>query len=297
MSAEAYTFATYNLNTFNAYEVAAGVIPEVAETLQVPLGPEPTSDDLQAIVSKVGTNKVLRANAEVTAIERDQMVEMLERGEIQQPLDRSFWTSDVTASQNADAVITMGGVANWQDRGLKVVEGLSVPVYAVAGNRVMDTATEKPNDNVAYMAEALGRYPTEAEYVGGTSEVQGVVVPRLRSLGREVVVHTMESGNGDALLEDLFENHPELLEQRLAVARVVNAGILMAAQVRAAARKFNADFDRDSSNPQLFVVTDTLPVARTDEQERNPQQFQKAATALRQMVLTAKKLHETQPED
>jgi hypothetical protein len=110
--------------------------------------------------------------------------------------------------------------------------------------------------------------------------------------GHSVLPSSYEIKNGDEIMQRLLDDNPHLLNQRVAMARVANAGIIMAIQLRDAARKINPDFDADPENPQVFVVTDSFPVARTEKQDKNAAKYQKAATGLRQLVLTAKKLHE-----
>lgn len=93
---------------------------------------------------------------------------------------------------------------------------------------------------------------------------------------------------------DFVRAHRELFDThgQLAVARVANAGVQLAMQFRKAVReRFPVyHFDADRDNPQLFILTDTLPVATTEEQLQHPEQFQSPYTALRQTALTAKLL-------
>ncbi|MGB4966667.1 MAG: hypothetical protein WBO35_00515 [Candidatus Saccharimonadales bacterium] len=66
----------------------------------------------------------------------------------------------------------------------------------------------------------------------------------------------------------------------------------MAAQFRKASREVSSQFDADPTNPKIFVITDTFPVARTEEEIKKPESFQSPYTALRQLALTAKLLEE-----
>jgi hypothetical protein len=282
-------FSSFELGD-NVYKLAGGLIPEIAESLEVSLGGEPNSDDLQSIMEKVGPNKVLRDNAEIQAIDRDSMVELIERSGIQAPLSRSLWTPDVPAVwDTVDAMVLVGAVANWQDRAVNaalVDELRNKPVYVLGGTRLMDTATEKPNSNIDRLHEKFRRYPTEAEYAAS------VVTPRLVAAGRNVLATPFNTADGDTILDTFFETNPDLLEASIAVVRVANAGVLMALQMRAAAQKHSPAFDTNPEVPQTFIITDTLPVARTDDEEKDAANYQKSATALRQVVLTAKKLYE-----
>lgn len=280
------------------YTLADGVIRDIAEGLEVPIGDEPTTADLQAVMDKVGTNKVLRNNEEVTAFSRDQMVEFVERAGVQRELERSLWTPQVGIFDddnplqyklNVDRFVLMGGVANWQDRMPLLLTDIvrNGAVHILGGNRVMDTATEINNRNVQEIYDAFGRYPTEAEYIAS------VVAPRFAEEDWTVLATPFETKDGDEMFTKFFEQNSGLLEKKLALGRVANAGIIMAIQMREAARAIDADFDSDPENPQVFVVTDSFPLARTDAEDSEPAYYQKAATALRQTVLAAKKIHET----
>lgn len=281
-------FADFYLGD-NVYELAGGLIPEIAERLDVKLSNEPNSADLQEMMSKVGPNRVLRHNQEITAIDRDTMADMIDRAGTQQALNRSLRTPEIEVNEDTiDAFLQVTCMGNWQDRGADAlpVDLNDKPVYSVGGVRVMDTATEVANPNVVRVKAAFGRYPTEAEYAGG------VIIPKLVAVGFNVLPHSYPTKVGDELLNLLFEANPELLEKRIAVVRNANAGVISAIQMRDVARKMNPDFDADPKRPQALVVTDSSEVARTDEQEADSRHFQKVGPGLRQLVLVAKKKHE-----
>lgn len=290
MSAAERDFSNFQLGD-NVYELAGGLIPEVAERLDVKLGVEPNSDDLWNLVGRIGSNKVLRDNEEIVAIDRGGAVELVELSGVQKPLNRSLWTPDISGDL-ADTFVLAGAVANWQDRAADAVinrspQSLARAVRYAAGSRVMDTATEQANPNVQLMFERDGQYPTEGRYAVSThfSRISGEA---------DLPVHmsTHSTQNGDEIAAELFESSPHLLDQRLAFVRVANAGIQLAVQMRRAARAIRKDFDADPENPQVFIVTDTFPLARTEAEDSRPREFQKASTALRQVALTAKLLHE-----
>jgi hypothetical protein len=272
----------------NVYQLADGVIPDIAERLDVPLAEEPNSADLQLLMQKVGPNKVLRRNKEVMAINRKTKVLLVNRSKIQARLSRSLWSPDIPVTEsNVDDIVTQGGVANWQDRTAREIGNYKgISVYSITGNRVMDSPTEVTNPNVARFNATFKRYPREAEYAGS------IIVPQLVMAGHEVLDGSYDTSNGDELFARMFDDNPHMLDERLAIARVANAGIIMAIQLREAARKLKIDFDADPNDPQVFVITDKAPTARTKAQESNAARYQKSDTALRQLVLTAKKLHE-----
>ncbi len=284
----------------NVYRLAGGLIPEIAERLDVKLGNEPNKDDLQAIMDKVGRNRVLRHNEEITAIDRDTRADMIERGGTQTAFNRSLWTPEIAANKgNVDVVFEVTCVGNWQDRAAEVVAPVRLddgtelphelsgkPLYSLAGMRVMDTVTELVNPNVIRMRKDLDRYPTEAEYA------RSVINPKLRAYGFDVRPYKFPTQVGDEILKRLFEVNPELLDQRIAVVRNANAGVISAIQMRTQARKFNPAFDTDPKRPQALVLTDSSEVARTDEQEADSRNFQKTDPGIRQLVLAAMKQHE-----
>jgi hypothetical protein len=219
MSAAERDFNTFYLED-NVYELADGVIPDIAERLDVSLADTPSTEDLQELMGKVGKNKVLRNNTEITAIERDEMVELVARSGVQETMHRSMWGPYMGASKGPDKLIAFGGMANWQDRTAKIInqEYLNAPVHLLGGERIMDTGTEVDNPNVIRLHDAFGRYPTEAEYSSS------VVLPTV-SKRHNVLATAYSTTNADEMIARFFEQNPSLLEQRLMVARVANAGV------------------------------------------------------------------------
>ena len=272
----------------DVYELAGGVIPDIAERLDMKLSTEPNSQELFQLVGALGKNRVLRYNEDVVAIDRSDAAALVDRSGIQRQLSRSLWTPGIRPTdENIDAFVITGAVANWQDRAAELLTwGSSRVIYAAAGNRVMDTVTEKTNHNVQRLRAKDHRYPTESKYV------KRVIAPRLEESGHAVVASRYLTKEGPVLATRFFERYPDLLDKRVAFARVANAGIQLAAQMRTAARAISPEFDADPKDPQVFIMTDSFPLAYLEAQEADPRRFQKSATALRQLVLTAKLLHE-----
>jgi hypothetical protein len=281
-------FATFQLGD-DVYKLAYGVIPEIADYLDVDLGTEPNTADLQTLMGKVGKNKVTRNNAEITAITRDVMADILDEAGTQKAINRSLWTQDVSVNEaTTDDILLVICVANWQDRAAKVAADIPyrLPVHLLAGMRVMDSPTEKTNENITRLSQGdLGRYPREAEYAAQ------IVMPKLLGTGYDVYMHSFDSTDGDELFQSMFASNPELTKRSIAVVRNANAGIVTAVQMRNAAKKVNPDFDSDPTKPQALVADGFTP-ARTDAQEADSANYQKPSTGLRQLVLTALKLHE-----
>lgn len=287
-------FSNFRLAEDNVYELAGGLIPDIADKLQVDLGNEPNVDALGTLVGKIGANKVLRDNGEVSALDREEMVEMLGRTGVQKSLERSLWTPDITpGTQGVTVAVMTGGVANWMDRSERALPvWMRGMVHLPTGKRVMDTGTEVSNKRVRQFHEMTGRCPTEAEYAAR------VIMPRIaRRKGSTPILDPYATIDGDEIARFFFEENPSLLTQKLLFVRVANAGVQLAVQMRKAARQFDAGFDSDPENPQVFIATDHFPIAHNGREERNPVRFQKAQTGLRQAVLTAKLILEAQQQD
>lgn len=289
-------FSTFELGD-DVYRLADGLIPEVARRLGVILGEKPDSGHMHTLVGEVGKQRVLRDNKEPTAIDLEKAADLLERSGVQEALDRSLWTpnlqvGDLDSNMALGITVVTGAVANWQDRTAQIVaEGIkagTVPkkTEIITGNRLMDSKTEQVNPNVLKFYEEFGKYPTENEYAFS------FVLPVIREAGGQIAMTSYETKDGDSIAEnfasDLFESH-----EPITFARVANAGIQLAIQFRSAIREHaNSEFDSDSDIPEVFIVTDSFPIARTLEDVQDPAHSQSPYTGLRQAVLTAKFLHE-----
>lgn len=289
MGASERNFATFEAGD-NALDLAGGLLPKMAELAKVPLEGEP-NESLFALTGAYGKNAVLRSNEPPADLSLEQAYEWVEKSGIMAPLKRSLW-SPYGDMPRVGAVIATGGVPNWQVRTMKVIKdfakenGSETDIFWAAGNRVMDT--EKDNDIVHGLAVLNGRIPTEAEFASD------FVHPILSQQHDHVTVRTYETQSGDKIAEQFVADTSLLWQpgERVVVARAASAGILLAGQLRAAARKtVNPNFD-DAGDPQLFVITDTLPLAATEAQVTNRREFQSPFTAARQIAQTAKVLVE-----
>lgn len=282
-------FGNYYLGD-NVYELAGGLIPDMGNWLDIDMGSEPNTESLGQLVGKLGANKVLRNNEEVQAMTREHMADLLEQSGVQNAASRSLWSPEITPeNRGARIAVITGGVFNWMNRSAAIVNSMRFidTVYAVAGTRVMDSPTESSQPEVQKLAEVIGKAPTEYEYMKYS------LVPKIAIPKRRIIVEGHRTDNGDLLAQRFFENNPNLLGEQLVFARVANAGVQLAVQMRKAAHKLNPDFDNPANdNPQVYFHTDEFPIARTAEQDANPKQFQKSQTGLRQVALTAKLLHE-----
>lgn len=291
-------FSNFELGD-NVYELADGLIPEIAVHLGIRLGDEPNSDDMFKLVGKLGKNKVLRDNEEVTAINLATAANLLARSGVQEPLDRSLWTSDLqpvdSESGYSGMTIITGAVANWQDRTAKLVaDGIkngTLPrrTQIVAGNRVMDSKSDRTNPNIEEFYNAKGRYPTETEYAGT------FVLPHITEADGIISLTSYDTKDGDRIASNFVRDTKISYQDGAPIifARVANAGIQLATQFRGSIREYaDPEFDSDPKNPEVFIRTDSFSVARTPEQVQDPVHYQSPYTGLRQAVLTAKMLHE-----
>lgn len=274
----------------NVLELADGLLPEMAEVFEVDLG-QGTEEDLGRLVGAIGTSKVLQENIPLVQekLGTDQSgleiaASWLGRSGVQEALNRSLWIPELHTPDSASIVIT-GAVANWQDRTAQLVSDQpNEHVYIAAGNRVMETPTEKVNANVETFFESEGRYPTESEYA------LLFVAPVITASDKAVSLRSYDTANGEEIADRfLWEGSHIFVEgRRIAFARVANAGIQLAAQFVRAARSLN--FDTNSSDPQAFVLTDTFPIAQTEDETKKAKAFQNPYTGIRQIAVTAKEL-------
>lgn len=291
MGASERNFATFEAGD-NALDLAGGLLPKMAELAKVPLEREPI-ESLFALTGAYGKNAVLRSNEPPADLSLEQAYEWVEESGIMQPLRRSLWSPD-SGIPRVGAVVATGGVANWQMRTMKIIgdfvekNGYQTDIVWAAGSRAMNSVAEKDNEIVKGLTVLNGLTPTEADFAND------YVKPVLAQRYRHVTTKSYDTKNGDEIAESLANDTFWLWEpgKRVAIARVASAGILLAAQLRTAARKnINPNFD-DKTDPQLFVITDTLPLAVTQAELANPREFQSPFTAARQIAQTAKVLVE-----
>lgn len=294
-------FSNFELGD-NVYELADGLIPEIAEVFEVSLGLAPNQESLSKLVSAIGKSTVLRENVgQVQAVLGTDdnamtiMANWIDRAGTQRALDRSLWTPDVPTPSDPKAIVITGGVANWMDRTASLLEDRArserdqladMPiVLAPVGTRVMNTGTEQENPNVQTFLNEEGRCPTEAEYM------EEFVAPRLLLAGYYNEVMPYDSTRGDEIAERFVADERGYIyfdRSHIAFARVANAGIQQAVQFRRAIQNQYPAFDRDPAHPQAFVLTDEFPVARNVEQAENARKYQKGESGLRQVAMTAK---------
>lgn len=286
------------------YNLADGLIPEMAEVFGVDIDEQPSVEALGTLIDVIGKSKVLRENVaevqEKLGTDGDGLTiaaDWTDRSGVQKALDRSLWHPWIKTPRYVHGVVQTGAVANWQDRTTNLLveragNGIDLPpIYIPVGTRVMESVTEKVNPNVQAFLEANNeRYPTETEYA------EAVVAPKLTDAGYEVQVEPYDTQSGSEIATTFVNSHPELfsMNKQVTFARVANAGLMLAVQFRQAARARNTSiqYDAEPHAPQVFVLTDSFPIARTEEEAKDAPHFQNPLTAIRQVAVSAKVLHE-----
>lgn len=284
-------FHNFELKVDRVYDLGGAVLPEIAELVGVNIGETHNEEGLVALWNELGPNPELRKNPDNPNIEREVAADLVERSGIMLPLDRSI-SSPVYEVQDFEVpnIVMTGGVWGWMRRSAKVATELS-PRHVIigAGDRIMKGPTEKDQPDVAAVFEETGNYPTEQQYM------REVIAPELVEAGHTVSISEFTKMNGDQIAAGIVEKHPELLEERFVAIRVPNAAVQLGAQIELAIRAQNSVYNSDSHDPRSFVMSDTLPVARTEEQDADPTNYQKAQTALRQVAVTGLMLHKLKP--
>jgi hypothetical protein len=281
-------FSNYELGV-NVYELADGVLPEIAHALEFETSREPSTEELQALIGHIGPAKTLQDNiARVQErLGTDQnavalAADWVERSGVLQPLIRSIARPDVVVPRLFDEAFIGGGVARWMLRRVAQAEDVTVQGLRIGqvtlplGQRQMG---EAEHDLVKEYAVRNGTLPTEVEF--GRS----YILPRLRNAGLNVRLLDFDSQNGDEIMRMYAESGDLNDGLVLALANAPSA-IQTAGQCRIAAREVDGDFDH--SGRQLFVASDTIDVARQGEPAAT---HQNPFSALGQIARNALFLH------
>lgn len=288
MNASERNFSNYQLGD-NVYELAGGLLPEIADTMSYDLGGQPTAEALQGFVGHIGPAKWLQDNIGVVrqrlGADGDALsiaADWTERSGIMQPLYRNFTTPEMRTPLEIDTAVIGSGVARWMLRRVnqlrtlhEVAELKTGEVLVAGGSREMK---ESEHPFVANLATAIGKLPTEAQF----SSL--VMVPRLLQEGFNAKAVAPNTQVGDAVMEAVAYEMSR--DGTVLVVGNAPAGIQSAGQFRLAAQKVESDFDVDGG--QLFMAADSLPIARHGE---GPATHQNPYTALGQIARNALFLH------
>lgn len=265
------TFETFDLQN-NVTDLSHGLLLEMAEALRFDIGENPDQQKLYEFAGHIGPAKELQDNIaivqKILGSDRDATsiaADWLERSGMMQPLDRPFVEPGIDRPEKIDTVMFSGGVANWILRRTSVVEWLNPEnvgqVIIPAGERQMGNGEHQ-------LVATLNRYMLEqhggnASPITETEFAYAIAADRLETAGFDVDLHHFASSNGDEILSDTFAKRPELLSGNILIAGNAPNAIQAAGQIRLAALKADKTFD--SNGDQLFMLSDSVPIARRGE--------------------------------
>lgn len=251
------------------YALGRDLLPEIADGLEISqLSANPSTEEIQRMIGEMAPHKTLQDNIGFVK-ERlgyeddprratDYVADQIERSGALKPLRRAF-REEKELPEEVDAIFMTGGIANWILRRRNLVEQLDASlcedVYVAVGNRVMS-----PTEHalVRTFERQYGHQPTEAEFMSK------YVNFALGMGSHNVATTTADTRVGDEVIDTLLDRVPYILDGTvLAVGNAPNT-IQSAGQFREAAQRVNPDFD-EGENPQLFMIGDTIQVARHEE--------------------------------
>lgn len=286
-------FANYELTAdLDVHDLAGGLIRTVATAAGYELSETPDAANLGLLIGRVGPDKELQQNigtvrealgGQATGL----IADWIELSGIMQPVERSFM-HDTPLPEETDALIWGGGVVNWMLRRAAVAQRFDPErvgrIYLPMGNRVT-----KPSEHqlVATHARKHGRAPKEYEFARAYL-LGGLTLAGFEPKPKVVPVAT---GDGDAVLRTFFGREPQLLDGTITVAANAPNAIQAAGQLRVAARSVDPHFD--SGGDQLFMASDSFPLARHGEPAKTNQNPE---TALGQLVRNALFLERNRPK-
>lgn len=282
-------FSTYELGQ-NPYDLADGILREIAAATGYTLGEQPTDTELSGLISHLGPTKTLQDN--ITLVQEELgsgidattvVADWIERSGVLIPLQRAFADNEPTPNE-FDAVVWSGGVANWILRRTAITERLDPErvgtVTIVAGNRQM---REAEHQLVINYARKEGKLPSEADFISA------YILGRLGLAGFDSSLLRVDSGNGDQILDELFAVHRSLLDKSVVVPSNAPNAIQAAGQLRLAAKRAYVTFD--NTHNQVYMMSDSVPVARRGEGTAT---HQNPFSALGQIARNALFLHKNQ---
>lgn len=279
-------FSNYELSPdLNIYELADGMVPEIAQAAGYELTETPNAENLGNLIAKVGPDKELQKNISVVREAlgddaRDQIADWIDRSNVMHPVDRSFMRSESYPGMQFDSIVFTGGVANWMLR--RTMHTLRFdPVNDVAGHRVVlpiGNREMKPAEHP--LVETFMRRehvaPTEADFANYF--LKGL----MEKAGFRVELIAVDSNKGDEIMDGLFADQPVLLDQQVLVVSNAPNAIQAAGELRLAGKKVDASYD--NTGVQVFMNQDSFPLARRGE---SPKTHQNPETALGQLVRNA----------
>jgi len=285
-------FSGFELRGINVYELADGLLPEMALATGYDLGAVPTEEALRGLIAHIGPAKTLQDNIAVVQERlgtRDDALTFAanwtERSGVLEPVHRGFVDDTRHVPDSFKTAIFNTAVGRWQERRANRLIQLNEAgkrigrVIILGGQRVMG---EGEHPAVAQLAKKSGSLPTETEFA------RGYIRALLLSKGISPVhVEAIESTDA----EDIFYQGLEVHRNNVMNGRVLAVGnapsaIQVAAQLRPVAKGIDASFD--ANGRQLFMTGDSIEVARHGE---GPETHQNPFSALGQIARNGLLLH------
>ncbi len=288
-------FSNYELgeiaeHEFGVYQLADELIPEMAETLELDITGRPVQETLGNFIGKFAPDKELQKNISLVQdrISVDEAADWVERSGVLKPIARAFRDETGLPEKFGRAVLT-GGVANWILRRSTVLEQIDpariYTVWLVAGDRKM---SDNEHQLVKSHRERFAWNNVETtEY----KFMKKFVLPRLTDAWFNVRdFHAEGQTKGSAVLDDwakfITTIDSAARKSKFLVPANAPASIQTAATIREALQKLDPTFDM-AAEPQLYMISDTIPVARHGEGTAT---HQNPYSALGQILRSAKYL-------
>lgn len=292
-------FATYEVTPdLDVYNLADGLLFDIAEQakFEVP-SPDERNEHSEAYLedslSKVGPDRELQQNisavrAALGPNSRLVIADWIERSGIMVPVERGFM-SETPVPEKFDTLFWSGGVANWMMRRLAMTQRFDPNNV---GRVVLPFSTRemKPGEHqlvATYQKEHDG-LPTEYDFANR------FIKPMLHLVGfagdQVIIMNTGKSKGDDVLKAAFADEKTDLLSDQIVVVSNAPNAIQAAGQLRFAGKDSDSSFD--ANNDQLFMVSDSFPLARNGEPTKT---HQNPETALGQLYRNALFLERNKP--
>lgn len=269
------------------YGLADGLVPEMALVTGYELSDVPNTEELSRFIAHIGPAKTLQDNIarvrEVLGTDSDATdvaASWVERSGVMEPVRRSF-AGGVEVPNTFDSMVITSGVANWMLRRVSTAEREDADsvgrTVVIAGNRQMG---EGEHQLVRRYAKEHGSLPTEADFA------RTFLLGRLTLVGFKTEIIDPETSNGDQAIAEALQQNQDILDGTVLVVSNAPNTVQAGGQLRQGARQLSQDFDIEGS--QVFIVSDSFPVARKGQA---PATHQNPFTALGQIARNALLLH------
>lgn len=272
-------FSNYELGEiaeqeFGVYQLADELIPEMAETLRYDITGRPVQETLGDFIGQFGPDKEYQKNISLVKdrVSVDQAADWVERSGALVPVARAFRDNTPLPERFGVAVMT-GGIANWILRRTAVLEQVDPTtvsrVWMVPSNRKMD---DGEHQLVKSHRERFGLYgveTTEAAFM------KHFISKRLGDVWFNYRIHDAHGMTKGSNVLDHWATFLATVDNAVRITTFLvptnaPASIQTAVTVREALQKIDPTFDT-AATPQLFMMGDSIPVARHGEHKSTHQ--------------------------